>query len=81
MFRLRMIALVAAVIVPAVVALTAPAAGQQKITIGVSLAQDDNPFYIARNLAGMLRRSPPTRTSSNRSTACKTSLPGASRAS
>jgi ribose transport system substrate-binding protein len=25
----------------------APAAAQQKITIGVSLAQDDNPFYIA----------------------------------
>jgi len=24
-----------------------PAAGQQKTTIGVSLAQDDNPFYIA----------------------------------
>src|SRR5262249_11351172 len=24
-----------------------PATGQQKITIGVSLAQDDNPFYIA----------------------------------
>jgi len=24
-----------------------PAAAQQKTTIGVSLAQDDNPFYIA----------------------------------
>jgi ABC-type sugar transport system substrate-binding protein len=24
----------------------APAPAQQKITIGVSLAQDDNPFYI-----------------------------------
>ena len=27
--------------------LPAPAAAQEKITIGVSLAQDDNPFYIA----------------------------------
>ena len=27
--------------------LPAPASAQQKITIGVSLAQDDNPFYIA----------------------------------
>jgi ribose transport system substrate-binding protein len=47
MFRLRMIALAAAVFVPAALALTAPTAGQQNTTIGVSLAQDDNPFYIA----------------------------------
>src|ERR687888_1726439 len=47
MFRLRMIALAAAAFVPAALALTAPTAGQQNITIGVSLAQDDNPFYIA----------------------------------
>src|SRR4029450_5822270 len=47
MFRLRMIALAAAVFVPAALVLTAPTAGQQNITIGVSLAQDDNPFYIA----------------------------------
>src|SRR6266511_2172369 len=47
MSRLRMIALAAAVILPAALALTPPAAGQQNITIGVSLAQDDNPFYIA----------------------------------
>ena len=32
---------------PASFLLMAPATGQQKITIGVSLAQDDNPFYIA----------------------------------
>jgi hypothetical protein len=87
MFRLRMIALAAAVFVPAALALTAPTAGQQNTTIGVSLAQDDNPFYIAafapvpRSSAGTSRRSPPTRTNSNRSMACKTSLRGASRAS
>src|SRR5258705_1274231 len=47
MFKSRMIALAAAVMVLPALALTAPAIGQQKITIGVSLAQDDNPFYIA----------------------------------
>jgi ribose transport system substrate-binding protein len=47
MLKPRMIALAAALMVPAALALTAPAPGQQKITIGVSLAQDDNPFYIA----------------------------------
>src|SRR3989475_6057953 len=47
MLRLRMTAFAAALMLPAVVALMAPAAGQQNITIGVSLAQDDNPFYIA----------------------------------
>src|SRR6201982_4039237 len=36
-----------ALMLPAALALTAPAAGQGKTTIGVSLAQDDNPFYIA----------------------------------
>jgi len=47
MFKLRMTALVAALVLPASFLLMAPATGQQKITIGVSLAQDDNPFYIA----------------------------------
>ncbi|HXL47681.1 MAG TPA: substrate-binding domain-containing protein [Xanthobacteraceae bacterium] len=47
MFKSRIISLAAAVMVLPALALTAPAIGQQKITIGVSLAQDDNPFYIA----------------------------------
>jgi len=47
MFKPRMIALAAALMVLPTLALMAPATGQQKITIGVSLAQDDNPFYIA----------------------------------
>src|SRR6185436_16459624 len=47
MFKLRMAALAAAFVIPAAFALTPPAIGQGKITIGVSLAQDDNPFYIA----------------------------------
>jgi len=47
MLKQRLTALAAALMVPAALALTAPATGQQKITIGVSLAQDDNPFYIA----------------------------------
>src|SRR6266516_4007536 len=47
MLRIRNVALAAALLIPASLALTAPASGQQKITIGVSLAQDDNPFYIA----------------------------------
>src|SRR5215467_8823670 len=47
MLRLRMTAFAAALMLPAALALTAPATGQQKTTIGVSLAQDDNPFYIA----------------------------------
>src|SRR5262249_45536095 len=47
MLKLRMTAFAAALMLPAALALTAPAAGQQKTTIGVSLAQDDNPFYIA----------------------------------
>ena len=47
MFKPRMIVLAAALMVLPTLALMAPATGQQKITIGVSLAQDDNPFYIA----------------------------------
>jgi ribose transport system substrate-binding protein len=47
MFKLRMAALAAMLAVPAALALVPPGAAQQKITIGVSLAQDDNPFYIA----------------------------------
>jgi ribose transport system substrate-binding protein len=39
--------LAAAVIVSASLMLPPPAAQAQQITIGVSLAQDDNPFYIA----------------------------------
>src|SRR5256884_6784609 len=46
MLRLPMTAFAAALMLPAALALTAPAAGQQKTTIGVSLAQDDNPLYI-----------------------------------
>ncbi len=38
--------LAAALIVPALLS-GSPAPAQQKVTIGVSLAQDDNPFYIA----------------------------------
>ena len=38
--------LAAALLLPAAL-VAAPASAQQKITIGVSLAQDDNPFYIA----------------------------------
>src|SRR5262252_5431330 len=47
MFKARMAALAAALIVPAALAVAAPATAQQNVTIGVSLAQDDNPFYIA----------------------------------
>jgi ribose transport system substrate-binding protein len=42
----RHAALAAAMLLSAALA-PAPAAAQQKVTIGVSLAQDDNPFYIA----------------------------------
>lgn len=42
----RTAALLAALLVPAAL-MAVPASAQQKITIGVSLAQDDNPFYIA----------------------------------
>jgi ribose transport system substrate-binding protein len=44
MLKLRLALLTAALLVPAVFV---PASAQEKITIGVSLAQDDNPFYIA----------------------------------
>ncbi len=47
MFKARIMALAAALIIPVALALTAPATAQPNITIGVSLAQDDNPFYIA----------------------------------
>jgi ribose transport system substrate-binding protein len=47
MLKLRRAALMAALLLPALGLSSAPASAQQKITIGVSLAQDDNPFYIA----------------------------------
>ena len=47
MFKLRIAALAAALALSASFALMTPAPAQQKTTIGVSLAQDDNPFYIA----------------------------------
>jgi ribose transport system substrate-binding protein len=47
MSRFRLAAIAAAVIVPASLALAPAPAPAQPITIGVSLAQDDNPFYIA----------------------------------
>jgi ribose transport system substrate-binding protein len=43
---LRRSLLAAALLLPAAL-VPAPASAQDKITIGVSLAQDDNPFYIA----------------------------------
>ena len=46
MLSFRHLALAATLLLPAALA-PAPAAAQQKLTIGVSLAQDDNPFYIA----------------------------------
>jgi ribose transport system substrate-binding protein len=42
-----MVALAAVLAAAAAFAVVASAPAQQKITIGVSLAQDDNPFYIA----------------------------------
>ncbi len=47
MFKLRIAAFAAALVVPAAFAFSPAAVGQGKTTIGVSLAQDDNPFYIA----------------------------------
>ncbi len=48
MSKLRPFALAAALLLPASVLLSSsPALLQEKITIGVSLPQDDNPFYIA----------------------------------
>jgi ribose transport system substrate-binding protein len=46
MLKLRHALLAAVLLLPAAL-MPAPASAQQKITIGVSLAQDDNPFYIA----------------------------------
>src|ERR1044072_4527918 len=46
MLKLRHALLAAALLLPAALIPT-PASAQDKITIGVSLAQDDNPFYIA----------------------------------
>ena len=47
MSKLRTAALAAALLLPVSLALLPGATAQQKTTIGVSLAQDDNPFYIA----------------------------------
>ena len=47
MLNLRPAALAAAVLATALGLGATPSPAQQKITIGVSLAQDDNPFYIA----------------------------------
>jgi ribose transport system substrate-binding protein len=44
---LRRTFLAASLCVPVAIVVSLPAAAQQKITVGVSLAQDDNPFYIA----------------------------------
>src|ERR1700751_91079 len=44
---LKLHALLAAALVLPGALISAPASAQDKITIGVSLAQDDNPFYIA----------------------------------
>ena len=46
MLKRRYVVLGAALLLPATL-VSAPASAQHKITIGVSLAQDDNPFYIA----------------------------------
>jgi ribose transport system substrate-binding protein len=46
MLSLRRIGLIAAVLAGMLGFGSAPSLAQQKITIGVSLAQDDNPFYI-----------------------------------
>src|SRR6202795_2158407 len=46
MLKIRHALLAAVLLLPAAL-VPAPASAQQKITIGVSLAQDDNPFYIA----------------------------------
>ena len=47
MLKFRTLALVAAMLLPASLLLaSAPVRAEDKITIGVSLPQDDNPFYI-----------------------------------
>jgi len=51
MLKLRTLALVGATLLPtALLVASAPVRADDKITIGVSLPQDDNPFYI-----GMLK--------------------------
>jgi len=47
MLKLRHALLAAVLLLLPAALVPAPASAQQKITIGVSLAQDDNPFYIA----------------------------------
>src|SRR5262245_55653519 len=47
MLKIRTAALAVALLSVAALALLAPASAQQKTVVGVSLAQDDNPFYIA----------------------------------
>jgi ribose transport system substrate-binding protein len=47
MLNLRQCVLAAAMVAAALGVTATPSPAQQKITIGVSLAQDDNPFYIA----------------------------------
>ena len=56
MFKARMAALTAALIVPAALAVAAPATAQQNVTIGVSLAQDEEvvpePHHLGIEAAG-----------------------------
>jgi ribose transport system substrate-binding protein len=47
MIRIKSAVLAAALAIPVLLALVPSAPAQQKTVIGVSLAQDDNPFYIA----------------------------------
>ena len=73
MSKFRTLALAAAVLLPASLLLPSAAVhAEDKVTIGVSLPQDDNPFYIgmlkgirarATELGWTSQRSPPTKTS------------------
>ncbi|TMJ23864.1 MAG: sugar ABC transporter substrate-binding protein [Alphaproteobacteria bacterium] len=47
MSKLRLAALLASLVLATSFALLPPVSAQQKTSIGVSLAQDDNPFYVA----------------------------------
>jgi ribose transport system substrate-binding protein len=47
MSRLRFLVVAALLLLASVLSLPSTALAQEKITIGVALAQDDNPFYIA----------------------------------
>ena len=47
MLRLRALALAAALLLPSAILSSSGVIADDKITIGVALAQDDNPFYIA----------------------------------